>query len=476
MKQKIALMFVLCMMVSLFAISASSAYAEEWKLPEDTPIYESDCVMETELGTLTVLDAGFAKKAEMFFSVNTWSRTANGVTESGEKHGPIYYTAQNGFALFVVKGNLQVTSTTAVDVENLEPILRWGTDKEIKMKIYPVVPIGSTMQTVLDPGMTIDVCMACTVPGALYFGSAELLMEFAGASLGFSKAELPSYVSMGFSEGSQLTEDVTLLVNENMVTPVNSLANEESVIVANQQHVDEIRGENVSLEFDSKKGEYRIHVKIRNLTGYPLIREKLPTGVGVSVQFLDHDGDVLPGGAIDMGNDDSLANLIAGQAGWDNSYKFVSKSVVDKAESVRFSAYRFSYGPINSDGSAANVKGTFSDPLVIPLSDILPEKRLEAQGYTVTDIDTALQGVWMLDGSEESYFVFINGKFLTLVDGSSGIAGTYEINLAESTIDVLIQATDGKASLHLPFSFDNSEISLMNNENKPFTKRNDIKP
>lgn len=399
MKKAIASLLVLVMLAL-----CPAGFAANWSLPEGTPMFEPGCVMELDFGTLTVLDAGFAKKAEMFFSVNKFTRTVNGVTESREDHGPMYYTAQDGFALFTVKGQLHNTSGAALSIEEFAPALKGGVSADIRMTVYSVVQIGVPEQKVLEPDTTVDVCLACPVPGALYFGSGDLLVEFAGASLGFEKSELKSYASIGFSELSQPVEDVTQLVNESPIGWLNGHANEEGVLVANQPHVDEVGGEGVSFEYDSKKDSYRVHVKIRNLTGYPLIHDKLPNWVTVHLQFLDQSGDVLPDGDVDIdSHDGGHADLAAGQAGWDNSYTFADKAIVDLAESVCLSSYRYTYGAINSDGSNQRVNGTFTEPFVIALSDILPERKASADNTASSDEDRfALRGGIMFGDSSQT--------------------------------------------------------------------------
>ena len=402
MKRNLMFLLVICLLLSNITFSPA-ALAEDWSLPDGVPMYEPGCVMELDFGTLTVLDAGFAKKAEMFFSVNKFTRTVNGVTESREDHGPMYYTAQDGFALFTVKGQLHNTSGAALNIEEFAPALKGGVSADIRMTVYSVVQIGVPEQKVLEPDTAVDVCLACPVPGALYFGSGDLLVEFAGASLGFEKSELKSYASIGFSELSQPVEDVTQLVNESPIGWLNGHANEEGVLVAKQPHVDEVRAEDVSLEYNSKKDQYQVHVKLRNLTGYPLIHDKLPNGVESRLQFLDFNGDVLPDGDIKVGTTSSYSDLSAGQAGWDNSYTYVAKETIDKAVFIRISSYSFWYSTINGDGSSQSVDGTFTEPFVIALSDILPERKAAVVNNASSDEDRfVLRGGIMFGDSSQT--------------------------------------------------------------------------
>ena len=362
---------VFLLVVSTVFTLSPGAFAADWILQEGTPMFEPGCVMNLNFGTLTVLDAGFAKKAEMFFSVNSFTRIINGVAEFREEHGPIYYTAKDGFTLFVIKGQLHNTSDAFLTMEELTPELKWRASDEIKMTVYSVVHIGDAKQNVLDPGMTTDVCLVCPVPGALYFGSNDLQMDFAGASLGFPKTTLKSYVSMGFSEMSQPVEDITLLTEESTIAWINGKANEEGAIVAKQPHIDEVRAEDVSLEYDIKRDEYLVHVKLRNLTGYPLIHDKLPNGLYVRLQFLDSSGDVLLHGDIEVGSTSSYSDLAIGKAGWDNSRTYVSKKLVDNAVQIEIASYSYEYIAINNDGTTQSVNGIFTDPFVISISDIL---------------------------------------------------------------------------------------------------------
>ncbi len=387
MRRKIAFVLALCLMISLCSIGSPLAYAEDWKLPEGTRIYKPGRSMALDFGTLTILDAGFAKKAQSIIQVSTTTRTINGVSKTTENHRAGYRTAKDGQVLFAFKGLLFNSSDQSITLESLNPTIRFSEDEPTKMYGYPAVPFGRDEYYTLEPGQDVEIVFACTAPNGMYSGSGDILLEFAGGTFGFQRADLGNYKSIGFTaadgeEAGDLTE----------VPAVQ----EEGVIVANQPHVDEVRAEDVSLEYESQKGEYRIHVKLRNLTGFPLIHDKLPNGVGTRVQFLDSYGDVLPDGDIEVGSTSSYENLAVGQAGWDNSYKYVSKAIVDKTEFIRISSYSFFYLAINSDGSSQRVNGTFTEPLVIPISDILPAKKTAAQ-----DKDSSTHGLPATDANPD---------------------------------------------------------------------------
>ena len=95
MKQKIALILVVCMMISLFTVGTSIAYAEDWKLPKGTQLYKPGRTMALDFGTLTILDAGFAKEAQSIIQ--------------GTHVG--YYTAKDGQALRKPYSNTKIDGT-----------------------------------------------------------------------------------------------------------------------------------------------------------------------------------------------------------------------------------------------------------------------------------------------------------------------------------------------------------------------------
>ena len=79
----------------------------------------------------------------------------------------------------------------------------------------------------------------------------------------------------------------------------------------------------------------------------------------------------------------------------------------------------------------------------------------------VQEISEALMGTWVLNGS--NYFVF-DGETLSIISGSNNLQGSYTVNLADSTIDALLQASNGKVSIHLPFSYSGEKLRLWNNQ------------
>ena len=376
MKKPLTVILILCIMLSL----CPAASADDWKLPEGTPMFEPGCVMETEFGTFTVLDAGFAKKVEMFYTVNLQTKTTNGESDAKESFNEFYYNAKDGFALFAVKGVLRNTSDSAIKVNDLHPVIRSGNVEELMLDAFAAVPLAGTIapppgvEVELSSGESVNIDFACTVPNVLYYGSADIQLEFNGANVGFNKAALMSYDSIGFGElDGVLVEDVTALANGGIT------GSKQEKKEAEEPHIDELAIEAVALKYDSAHQQYRMNVKIRNIN-YPSFEGRNIEAVRISFKFLDKEGDAVPANRSDMYNKE-FAGLQKGQAGWgpyvltEGSGTFfpIDRAAVDTAYAITFDSYQFTSTP-DADMRHNNIMGKFSNPPVFLIDDIFPNR------------------------------------------------------------------------------------------------------
>ncbi len=373
MKKHISALLIFCMMLSLCAFGSVPAMAENWELPEGTQMFEPGCVMETEFGTFTVLDAGFAKKVEnVVFPMGTKTTKVNGVTETHKVTETLYYTAEDGMALFVVKGILHNNSDTVLSSRNLHPTMLSGNADPVQLDAFPAVELtgSGTMSPGLvmdiEPDVNVEIDFACTIDRDLYFSSTDILLEFAGAALGFRKAGMKSYISMGFDENDGVfTADVTVLIDEKRAEKKKRQA--EAAL--EPPHIDELRVENVSLEYNNTRNCYIIKAKVRNLA-YPVYENCTLTYVDVSFRFLDANGDGIPCRYDQISNKDVYGHLPLGEAGWAGGYE-IDVGTVDTAEAIVFDGYSFLYDQ-HGLSYAKGVKGSFTNPPVFKLDDIIP--------------------------------------------------------------------------------------------------------
>lgn len=85
------------------------------------------------------------------------------------------------------------------------------------------------------------------------------------------------------------------------------------------------------------------------------------------------------------------------------------------------------------------------------------------------DIESMLQGDWVLQDENDHFFRFEKPLIVSLVDSESGNivgAGTYTINQDSSSIDCVIKASDNDVKFNLPYKIEDGVLHLYNNQNK----------
>lgn len=96
----------------------------------------------------------------------------------------------------------------------------------------------------------------------------------------------------------------------------------------------------------------------------------------------------------------------------------------------------------------------------------------EANAEEAEEIAALLEGKWHAEGDTgEGDFAFDNGSLVVVTSDGSMLSGTYTVNIVDSTIDFILNTTDGSVKGHLPYTYDGSELTLYNNRNTPFVKQ-----
>ena len=430
MKKILSVLLLLCTVVILFHTQAHAV---------NSVIYSPGCEVTMDVVTFTILEAGFTKKAEQSFYLSDGDRVSS------------YYEAKDGNALFSVKGVLQNTSSSDIGIRDSQPILRYGQDRSVNLIAFPNKPSTELGRNTLAPGAEVGVLMFSDVPAVLYYSSEDFFLDFFGASIQFRPADVKDYVSLGFASGDGVeVEDVTLL-SSRATAPKPS----------EKPHIDELGVEGVRLE-KSSGSVYQLHAKIRNLYT-PLEGESTPDSFMVAFQLLDAAGDAIP-----VNSSIFIYDLENGQGGWCSSPARIDSSALNQAETVRLYGYEIRW----SQGGHPIIKGKFSEPQIYMVDELLNPSAGKDNGKTPTngtveEIDAALQGYWNLPNGTRT--LFLDGLFLSEIGGKS-MGGEYEVNIADSTIDLHIQASDGKLLTHLPFTYDGKELRLWNNQNDEYIK------
>lgn len=450
MKRILALALLLCMLFSL----CPAALAADWTLPEGTPMY-SPYVMDLDFGTLTILDVGFAKKVQ------------SGLTH-GKENNPRYFSAKDGFALFAVKGILHNTSTQSVALGPIQPKISYGPgNKWIGLYGYPIVPLGTPEASTLAPGADVEIVFAADAPNAMYFGGMDLLMEVGGGTLGFRREDVKNLVSIGFTDTDGAPAgDITAMTDTEQPAPAPTEKEDPDMDYLTLSSPKIVPAED-------EQGMYRLDFVFSFL--YPeKSGENYPTYVDIHYSLLDADQVAVKSTYLQANNlyHGSKVRASACQF-FDSSDGLITPEEYAQIKYVRFTGCQIIIP--KEDGYHVNVvEQTFKNTEIFPLDSAAPAQPPQesaAPDYTEADIEAALMGAWIPYGAPEgSSFLFVDGKFFAIVSGME-MAGTYTVNLPESTIDVRIQGNDGALKMRLAFAYEDGVLTLMNDDGNAFTKK-----
>lgn len=446
MKKMIASLLALAMMLAL----CPPAFAADWFLPDGVPMYEPACVMELDFGTLTILQAGFTKQVQCGFSPDRKD-------DSYEVNKRYYYNAKDGFALFAVKGILHNDSDSSIELGPLQPKVSYGPGDEQWAGLYGYtnVPVGSPEERSLEPAHDVEIVYATQVPGAMYFGNTDLLMELGGSQLGFLREDLKCYERIGFNAGDgEPAGDITMMTvdEQKPAEPKQADGTEADFFTFSDPKIVPAK----------KDGMYVLDFMFTCL--YPeRSGETYPTTFDLRYSLLDEEHIAVKSGYLHVNN-----NIFYGEKARASACQFfeADQRLIFQDELAEIKYVRFTGCEVTTP-----IEGSYN----IHLKEYTFKTRQDFPLFEedITEIDRALLGTWSLPGFSENEFLFADGVF-GLKTGDSILGGTYVINLVDSTIDLEVQATDGRVKSHLPFSFNGGVLTLMNNDNTEMVRTNAV--
>lgn len=85
-------------------------------------------------------------------------------------------------------------------------------------------------------------------------------------------------------------------------------------------------------------------------------------------------------------------------------------------------------------------------------------------------IDTALQGTWVIASDTTGSFDFNAGAMVVNSNGAV-MSGTYTVDTEKSEITGSLTATNGTATVHIPYQYANGTLSLYNSDGQAFVKQ-----
>ena len=208
---------------------ANSASQEAAELPKNIQMYVPGTTIETDFGSVTVMDAAFTTKAQIYYTKSSRSSktTINGKTTESydETIHPGYISNMDNKMVFALKTvitnntsediEIQKLSAKATFVEGSSVYFSKGGNFHISDEAYKILPAGGSSEIVL----------AALLPVDQYLLADGCLLEIGGAELGFSYDSINVYNTLGFQEG----DNTTVTIDEVIVSAQNAATSTHTV-------------------------------------------------------------------------------------------------------------------------------------------------------------------------------------------------------------------------------------------------------
>lgn len=193
-------------------VKQSSVY----ELPKDIQMYVPGSSIKTDFGSITIMDAAFCEKAQLYFTKNSRSSktTINGkTTESYEEFiYPGYISMMDGKLIFALKTVLVNNSGNDIEVRNLSVKAFFTEDEPVYFSTGGNYEISDEAYSSLPNGASGEYIFAALLPVEQYQNASGCLLEVGSEQLGFPYDSINIYNALGFQ-----TDDNTVVTIDNLL-------------------------------------------------------------------------------------------------------------------------------------------------------------------------------------------------------------------------------------------------------------------
>lgn len=222
MKKGLSLLLVLILCLSCAGCGGSAGNKTEpaspspQTMPKHVQQYLPGITMDTDFGSIAVLDAAFCAKAQIFYTVSTRTSktTVNGKTTEShtETIHPGYRSAIDGKLVFALRTVMTNNTDADIDLLNLRATVSFAENTPLYFSKGGNVHISDEAYKTLPAGSSAEIIFAALVPVEQYTAASECLFEIGGTSLGFSYGDINIYDTLGFQEGDNTTVPIDVVI------------------------------------------------------------------------------------------------------------------------------------------------------------------------------------------------------------------------------------------------------------------------
>lgn len=271
--------------------SSEAGPASAAKLPKNVQMYAPGTTIETDFGTMTVLDAAFCTKAQIYYTKSSRSSTTtiNGQTTSSyvETIHPGYISTMENKLVFALKTVMTNTTNADIEIHSLSAKAMFAEDSPVFFSKGGNFHISDEAYKTLPAGASSEIILAALVPVEQYLLASECLLEIGGAKLGFAYDSIHVYNVLGFQEedNTAITIDEVIQTAASSPAPHAPAAKTETQPTEPEPEIDTVPG--ICAKTGTGKAEGRA-LTIENVAlGF---REKLPAHI---LDRFDHSADKL---------------------------------------------------------------------------------------------------------------------------------------------------------------------------------------
>lgn len=240
MKKMTSLLLVLVMCLSMCACRGASS-AEKGNttdsnvaLPKNVQMYAPGTTMDVDFGTVTIMDAAFCAKAQIYYTKSSSSHkvTINGqTTESYEETiHPGYIKSTDNTIVFALRTVMSNTTGEDLEIQTLSAQVSFVDSNSLHFTKGGNFQISEGSYKILPAGESAEIVLAALLPVEQYMATSECLLQIGSAELGFSYDSINVYNALGFQEGDNITTTIDEVIQStNASTSYTAEATEETV-------------------------------------------------------------------------------------------------------------------------------------------------------------------------------------------------------------------------------------------------------
>lgn len=225
-----ALVFLLCFSCAACSTSSEKGSANAdpvaVELPKKALVYAPGTTIETDFGSVTVADAAFCSKAQIFYTKTsrTSKTTVNGKTTETytETIHPGTVSAKDNCLVFALRTVVTNTTSEPLDLHNIKARAYFSEDDPIGLSKGGNFHISDEGYKVIPAGSSAEIIMAGLVPVDSYLLTTECLVNIEGSDLGFKYDNINIYNVLGYMEGN----NAPVSIDEVIQVAANTVSNQ----------------------------------------------------------------------------------------------------------------------------------------------------------------------------------------------------------------------------------------------------------